>query len=267
MIPILLLWSCHTRQSPPDLKLIPADETVERVKQGNFDYSYAVFKNQNGEKLSQENRNLLNQGKLAKDYYEDENGKIKEVRVRPLTLADQFIEIQRRELSTNPLANIDLIAIDCNRLDSIYAEVERTDQEVRNEGGNGQAVDRINQQIVISTLTTCGWSEAHLHTIWLVFQHAPTNLMAYYYPTLKEYSLQGKIERRTLALMEDRLLMNHGYPQIYGSQISNGYLYDLADPDNVNKRRAEIGLEPIEDYLSYWDLNFEKEKERMNRIR
>ncbi len=109
----------------------------------------------------------------------------------------------------------------------------------------------------------CGWTEAHLSTIWLVFQHSDQNIMAYYYPELKRFSEQGALSKSSIALMEDRLLMNNGYKQIYGSQISNGQLHDLENLDQVNERRATMDLGAIEDYISNWDLDFETEKQRM----
>jgi len=57
-------------------------------------------------------------------------------------------------------------------------------------------------------------------------------------------------------LMKDRMLMDEGKPQIYGSQIKNGKLYKLENPETVNERRKEMGLEPIEDYLKYFNIQF-----------
>lgn len=44
-------------------------------------------------------------------------------------------------------------------------------------------------------------------------------------------------------------------PQIYGSQIENGKLYKLENPENVNERRKETGMEPIDDYLKNFKFN------------
>lgn len=60
-----------------------------------------------------------------------------------------------------------------------------------------------------------------------------------------------------LALLKDRALMNDGKPQIYGSEIFNGELYDLSEPEYVNHRRREIGMEPIEDYLQRFGIMFD----------
>jgi hypothetical protein len=63
-----------------------------------------------------------------------------------------------------------------------------------------------------------------------------------------------------LALLEDRINLGNGKRQIYGSQIGTNpetklnYVLPLEDPDNVDKRRAEVGLEPLADYVIYWKI-------------
>ncbi len=254
--------------STSELQLIPADEIITRTKGGTFNYMYAKFKGQDGSELSAEEKDLLNSGKLAKDYYEDAKGVIREVRVRPIVLADKFLDIQRRAIVANPLKEITLLDIPCDSLDALYDEIHETDQAVRSGDGmeDMRSVDQRNQQKVISAITKCGWSEAHLNTIWLVFQHSPSDIMAYYYPELKAYSEAGTLPKSSIALMEDRLLMNNGYKQIYGSQIQNGSLADLEDPELVNERRATMDLGPIEDYITNWGLDFEAEKKRMQAV-
>ena len=39
--------------------------------------------------------------------------------------------------------------------------------------------------------------------------------------------------------MKDRILMDEGKPQIYGSQIKNGKLYKLENPETVTKEERK----------------------------
>ncbi len=87
--------------------------------------------------------------------------------------------------------------------------------------------------------------------------------MAYFYTDLKKYEQTGKLSSSSIALMEDRLLLNNGYQQIYGSQIVNEQLHNLYDPENVNERRAKMDLGPIEDYIEHFGLDFETELKRL----
>ena len=96
--------------------------------------------------------------------------------------------------------------------------------------------------------------EVEASTVWLVIQHAPLEKQEQYFPLIEEASQKGEIRKSDRALLLDRIRMRRGEPQVFGSQIvrdpSNGQwmLHPIEDEANVNKRRAEIGLEPLEDY-------------------
>ena len=262
----ILFFTCEQKSGPSaDLTLIPRDQIIKRVKAGNFDYRYAKFKTQKGSTLNEAEQRLLNDGQLGKDYYEDASGAIQEVVVRPIDIEDKFIEIQRRELSANPMEGIEIIDINCDSIDSIYKEVYRTDQDARKNGGDITRTDARNLQIIVSSLTKCGWPQKNAQTIWLILQHSPLGVMAYYYQDLKAFSESGNLSRSSFAMLQDQLLMEHGYKQLYGTQILSGELYKLEDPDGVNERRAQLGMSKIEEYLSGWGLDFEAEKQRMRK--
>ena len=69
-------------------------------------------------------------------------------------------------------------------------------------------------------------------------------------------------------LLVDRVNLNTGKAQIYGTQVTynmntgQAYPRKLADSINVNERRKSIGLEPIEVYLNDMsEMHFEMNKE------
>jgi hypothetical protein len=96
--------------------------------------------------------------------------------------------------------------------------------------------------------------EVEASTAWLVIQHAPLEKQLQYFPMIEQAAQKGEIRRSDWALLLDRIRMRRGLPQVYGSQIvrdpNNGQwmLHPVEDEANVNKRRAEIGMEPLEDY-------------------
>ncbi|MGE0090897.1 MAG: OmpA family protein [Bacteroidales bacterium] len=49
-----------------------------------------------------------------------------------------------------------------------------------------------------------------------------------------------------IAYLEDRVLAKSGEKQLYGTQYKKGELYPVEDPDNLNKRRAQTGLAPVQ---------------------
>ncbi|MDD4528484.1 MAG: hypothetical protein PHX48_01270 [Bacteroidales bacterium] len=107
---------------------------------------------------------------------------------------------------------------------------------------------------------------------FLIIQHSDPQTMQFYYRYFRECVDEGEAEKKHLALMTDRMINDLGVKQIYGTQIGfddkTGIYYldlnDVIDPINLNKRRAEMDLKPIEEYLKNWDAelrNIPKDKE------
>jgi hypothetical protein len=90
--------------------------------------------------------------------------------------------------------------------------------------------------------------------LWLVIQHAELSMQETYLPLLKKSVEMGESEGWHQAFLEDRILMRNKKNQLYGSQatwdktIGKMKIYPIDDVRNVNKRREQIGLEPIEEY-------------------
>lgn len=126
--------------------------------------------------------------------------------------------------------------------------------------------DSINTVEVTKIIDERGWPGTSLvggkanSAVFLVVQHASLAVQEKYLPLLRESVMKGESRGSSLALLEDRILMRNGKPQTYGSQITTDketgkqIVYKIKDPEYVNKRRAEVGLGPIEEYVSYWDI-------------
>lgn len=103
-------------------------------------------------------------------------------------------------------------------------------------------------------------------TLFLVIQHSDLPVQEKYLPMMREAVSKGKAEPSALALLEDRVALRQGKRQIYGSQIARDsetgeyYISPLKDPENVDKRRAEVGLQPLQDYVSGWNIAWDAEK-------
>ena len=63
---------------------------------------------------------------------------------------------------------------------------------------------------------------------------------------------QGEASLTHLAYLEDRVRVNAGQPQLYGTQftVTDGNFgpRPIEDPQRLDERRAEAGLEPFADY-------------------
>jgi len=101
--------------------------------------------------------------------------------------------------------------------------------------------------------------------LFLVIQHSDTATQRKYLPILRQAVENHKAYASDLALLEDRVLIGFGKKQIYGSQLetdpATGELFvsPLQDPDGVDERRAKIGLMPMSEYLTFWNLDWDLE--------
>lgn len=132
--------------------------------------------------------------------------------------------------------------------------------------------DSINLLKVKKILDEKGWvgkdkvgAQAN-SALFLVIQHADLETQKKYLPMMKEAVTKGNASPASLALLIDRIEIREGRKQIYGSQIGTNpsnktlYVLPLVDPDNVDKRRAEVGLGPIAEYVKNWNLVWDVEK-------
>ncbi|MCP1383087.1 DUF6624 domain-containing protein [Runella salmonicolor] len=131
--------------------------------------------------------------------------------------------------------------------------------------------DSINLLKVQNILDKYGWlgpdiiKEKGSTTLFLVIQHADLSTQIKYLPILKEAVKKGKAENSALALLEDRIALQQEKCQIYGTQIEYDsktqtyYIPSLCDAMNVDKRREEVGLGPIAEYVKHWNIIWDSE--------
>jgi hypothetical protein len=127
--------------------------------------------------------------------------------------------------------------------------------------------DAVNFKAVETILTEHGWlgpsqvgSKAS-QTLFLVIQHADEEARRKYVPMLREAVKEKKARAESLALMEDRVAVEAGEKQIYGSQLNiidgKPTLRPLEDPDHLDERRATMGMSTIAEYLDNWKLKWD----------
>lgn len=132
--------------------------------------------------------------------------------------------------------------------------------------------DSINLSKVEKILTEKGWvgkekvgSKAN-SALFLVIQHNTLEIQKKYLPMMKEAVSKGNANPSSLALLIDRIEIREGRKQVYGSQIGTNpntksqYIFPLLDPDNVDKRRTEVGLGTLADYVKNWNIIWDVEK-------
>lgn len=161
---------------------------------------------------------------------------------------------------------------------------------------NTDKAKKLNQQLtkewntrtdtVLNLIKQKGWpgysmvGEKASEAAFLIMQHSDIKPMRKAYRKLKKAAKNGDASMIHYAMMCDRNRIIARFDilkrkQIYGTQITgkpiiidgkpkfiNGQiqykneLAPLKNPQEVNKRRAEVGLNPIQEYLKKWDIEF-----------
>lgn len=164
------------------------------------------------------------------------------------------------------------------KIDSLLCDIGRKDQEVRTDWAKVatgsvtqeeaieyalkmEETDSTNLAAVSRILDTYGWpsglSDEANKAIFLVVDHSDLNIMNKYIGLFRDAVEKGYLSMNDLVTMEDRMLMNAGKPQKYGTQayslVEYGktmiYIWPVEDPDKLDALRKSVGLMPIEDYL------------------
>ena len=104
---------------------------------------------------------------------------------------------------------------------------------------------------------------------WFVIQHS--DKIETYFPLIKKAGLDGELSMTKVAMMEDRMLMHRGEPQVYGTQAKAIFkvknpsrqedvyyiVWPIQNPESVNDRRKTIGFQStIEDYAKKLGIEY-----------
>jgi hypothetical protein len=148
-------------------------------------------------------------------------------------------------------------------LDSLQVKYGPNSKEVLSFWKNVNTLDSLNKKVVISIIDKYGWlgpeviSSKANDALFLVIQHADVKTQIKYLPALKNAIIQGKAKAKDYAYLSDRIKMNTGFYQSYGTQIGykgNLCFWPIKNELNVNRRRRDLGLDPIQDYAKNFNL-------------
>lgn len=131
-------------------------------------------------------------------------------------------------------------------------------------------IDRENTERLRRILAEHGWpgrslvGEKGAHHAWLIAQHADRDpaFQREALDLLTEAVARGEARPRELAYLTDRVRVNEGREQVFGTQMrpdENGMPVPrpVEDPERLDERRAEVGLEPFDQYLRGFMRRFE----------
>lgn len=187
-------------------------------------------------------------------------------------------EEYEKDLDKPLVALLDTIYMSDQGLRREIGEVEeqygRNSNEMKAHWDKIRYADSVNLIKVKEILDTRGWLGSNVvggkgnTTLFLVIQHSDQETQEKYLPMMREAVKNGNARGSSLALLEDRVALGKGEKQVYGSQIGRDedtgeyYVLPMIEPEKVNERRAEVGLSPIENYLTNWNFEWDVEKHK-----
>lgn len=119
----------------------------------------------------------------------------------------------------------------------------------------------INEKKVIQILDSLGWPSKKIIgeqgnlTICNVLQHSSLEVREKYLPLMRKAFMDEELSARFLVRAEDRIATDKNELQIYGGQIKyypetkSFNFWPIKDPENLEKRRAKMGMESISEFL------------------
>jgi hypothetical protein len=129
----------------------------------------------------------------------------------------------------------------------------------------GRALDAKHQTRLVQIVEKHGWpgkslvGEFAAGGAFLILQHGDVSTQEKYLPLVRDAAAAGDVDPSQLAMLEDRVLMARGKPQLYGTQIARGpdgrpSLWPIAEESQLADRRKRMGLEPLVEYLKRFGI-------------
>ncbi len=126
--------------------------------------------------------------------------------------------------------------------------------------GEMMKVDRENREWLAEQIEQAGWpgkskvGKDGAHAAWLLVQHADQDRQFQQRCLdLMQEAGSEEVSGVDIAYLTDRVLVGQGKPQRYGTQVGmvdgQPKVNECEDPDNLDARRAELGMGPISEYL------------------
>lgn len=147
--------------------------------------------------------------------------------------------------------------------DQLYRGRSATAELTPDEWKRQTEIDRANMKRLGEIIDAFGWPGLHFagaasRNAFLVLQHADNANQRNYLPLLRDAVKRNDALGADLALLEDRVRVADGKPQLYGSQLSGKPLRfnPIEDESHVDERRRSIGLMPMAEYAKLFGLTY-----------
>jgi len=135
----------------------------------------------------------------------------------------------------------------------------------------GKAMDARHAARLVEIVDAHGWpgtsrvgTEAG-HAAFLLLQHADPDTQRRLLPRVRQAAADGEVRSSDLPLLEDRVRLYSGQPQLYGTQIVRGAdgrpaVWAIEDEEHVEERRAAAGMEPLSEYVKRFGAEWPRKR-------
>lgn len=132
------------------------------------------------------------------------------------------------------------------------------DQDNKAVQAEVETVDRENVARVRTIIDSGGWpgkstvGEKGSAAAWTIIQHSDPDVLARYVELMERAVEAGELDGSLYATTVDRMRVQQGRPQVYGTQFreakSRMEPFPIENEAEVDVRRAEVGLQPLAEY-------------------
>ncbi len=167
------------------------------------------------------------------------------------------------------------IALEINEMCSVDQDLRERNLESGDEYWD-DAVDFKNTRRMKEIVQKIGWptiSKVGTETsfnAWLMVQHADHDVeFQEHCLVLMQAVSEGDVDKQNIAYLEDRIRVNQGCGQIYGTQFKQEGEQHLPlpieDAENVDVRRSDMGMGPLTEQVEimYKKYPFDEDKGKM----
>jgi len=175
------------------------------------------------------------------------------------------LRIERYELPEDVEVDPDTVAVVTEELRERRREDQRVRQERTRLSPDIARVDHDNTEFLRTLIEELGWIDAErfgresAEAAFLLVQHSPDlRLMRTALPRIEKDVRAKRIDGQNYALLFDRVQLNLGWKQRYGSQIGiteqgAKVLMPCEDFESVDQRRSELGMGTLANYLKLFE--------------
>lgn len=253
----LLVSACaNTNQS--EQMYLNVDQAIQHFHRNPYMLAKDITFIKNGKPLSGKELATKDIKNYGYDYGLNKDGVIITIYLKEKRYQDNLLKIIVANYANYPLWDDYSLPYDCDSLGPVLELILDSDQGVNNPRIDwDQPIDAVNDARTFSILTSCSYStlcqygRRDLVGLFLSIQHSGKEILSFYYPMIVEAVEAGVFTKGHEALLTDRLLLNYGYLQVYGTQLTKGAdnVENLMFPDQLAKLRKQMGLKPIDQYV------------------